>query len=73
MQLEKLLSMVFCCSVKKCKMKLLNGGTRELMLSNTTSVCLLYQGAILFEDETSKLCCIAHGRACSVHLWEVIV
>jgi hypothetical protein len=37
-----LLSMVFCCSVRKCKMKLLNGGIRELlMLSNTAGVSVV--------------------------------
>jgi len=37
-QLERLLSMVFCCSVRKCKMKLLKGGIRDLiMLSNMIS------------------------------------
>ena len=37
-QLERLLSMVFCCSVRKCKMKLLKGEIRDLiMLSNMIS------------------------------------
>ncbi|KAG2588228.1 hypothetical protein PVAP13_5NG195400 [Panicum virgatum] len=44
-QMGRLLSIVFCCSVRKCKMKLLNGGLRELLwLSYTDGVCLLYQG-----------------------------
>ncbi|KAG2646025.1 hypothetical protein PVAP13_2KG474400 [Panicum virgatum] len=58
MQLEKLLPIMFCYSITKCKMKLLTAGNRELIiLSNKASVCFLYQSAIWFKDETSKLCC----------------
>lgn len=42
--LNRFLSTLFCCLIRKCKMKLLHGRIRELLvLSNTASVCLLYQ------------------------------
>lgn len=42
--LDRFLSTLFCCLIRKCKMKLLHGRIRELLvLSNTASVCLLYQ------------------------------
>lgn len=41
--LDRFLSTLFCCLIRKCKMKLLHGRIRELLvLSNTASVCLLY-------------------------------
>ena len=91
-QLEKSLSMMFCCSESECKMKylqcelnnhcwthcielvdtalqspymitilLLSGAIRDIrILSCTTIGCPFFPDYILFEVETSKLCCKWH-------------
>ena len=91
-QLEKSLSMMFCCSESECKMRylqcelnnhcwtncielvntalqspymitilLLSGAIRDIrILSCTTIGCPFFPDYILFEVETSKLCCKWH-------------
>ena len=56
MLLEKLLPIMFCYSVSKCKMKLLTEGIRELLaVSYTESVCLFQGFEKLFQWDRTYL------------------